>query len=196
MDFLFQIDSTILHWINQVATTEFLDSFFLLITNLHKFALVRYVMIPVLLIYAFKAAGLKALKSALILAVTVGACDLLNHRMIKPAVGRERPFQSQTDNVQLRLPYIPGGYSFPSNHAVNTMAGAMILSAYLPQLKVIALAYTFLVGYSRPYLGVHYPSDILFGWLLGWGIATLILFLVGRYLPSWAPRKIGAINNA
>lgn len=180
------LDSTLLHFINQVATAQILDSFFLLITNLHKFAVVRFVLLPALIFFAYKKAGPRALKAALVLAITVGACDLLNHRIIKPLIGRDRPFLVQSENVQMKLPYTPGGYSFPSNHAVNTMAGVVVLSSYAPQVGAVALGYAFLVGYSRPYLGVHYPSDILSGWLLGWAIAAFVLFLIRKLRPSSA----------
>ena len=60
-----------------------------------------------------------------------------------------------------------GSYSFPSSHAVNNFAVAVFFYRLFPKLKWILLGSAALIALSRPYVGVHYPSDILFGALLG-----------------------------
>jgi undecaprenyl-diphosphatase len=61
--------------------------------------------------------------------------------------------------------------TFPSNHAVNASVLATLATLYMPRLWLPAAALAFLVGYSRVYVGVHYPLDVLAGSLLGMAVA-------------------------
>lgn len=182
-------DLSLLHLINQVWTAPALDQFFSVITDLHKQDWVRFGFLPLMILYAIYRHGRRAAKAALIMALTIGCCDFFNHRIVKQLFDRSRPFVTHPESVILRLPYRPGGNSFPSNHALNSAAEAGLISAYVPALAPYLITYSVLVAYSRPYLGVHYPSDVFAGWILGWLIASLVVFLLRRYLPDWGPRK-------
>lgn len=187
MDFLNTLDLTVFHWVNHTATTPALDLFFAFITNLHREVWFSWGVIPLFIAVAIWRKGFGVWRAVLVILVAIGFCDLVNHRVLKPAVGRERPFRVESVQAQLRVEPGPRGFSFPSNHAVNTMAAAVLIGMYFPTLKVIALILVFLVGYSRPYLGVHYPSDILFGWILGAFIAWCVVQAVRRWWPAGAP---------
>lgn len=119
---------------------------------------------------------------ALVLAATVGA-RLLNVSL-KALFARPRP-----DLVQ-HLTEVRSA-SFPSGHAMDSAVIYLTLAALLARLVVpralklyfvgVALLLTFLVGLSRVYLGVHYPTDVLAGWMAGlawsvlcWGVATYL----------------------
>lgn len=119
-----------------------------------------------------------------VVALTVGAADVVSSRLIKPAVGRERPCRAL---VGLVVPTSCGvGRSFPSSHAANgfalaTVAAPTVTSGWL--LFPLAAA----VAVSRVVLGVHYPSDVVAGALLG-----VLVGLVGRRVlrsPSRRPRS-------
>jgi undecaprenyl-diphosphatase len=66
-----------------------------------------------------------------------------------------------------------GGFSFPSNHSVNNFAAAFFFYKLYPNLKIPLFVTASLIALSRVYLGVHYPSDILGGTIIGSAIGYL-----------------------
>jgi len=86
-------------------------------------------------------------------------------QILKRSVTRSRP--SRPAGLTM-LVQPPDRFSFPSGHAAATLSMALPVSAALPTFPgVLVLGLAFMVGLSRPYLGVHYPSDVLTGWLMG-----------------------------
>ena len=107
--------------------------------------------------------------------------DFVVSSFIKNVVCRPRP--SHDPAVMDLLSYVNGyrggAYGFPSNHASNGFAAATFLALILRNRWVTLSAFLWAVGscYSRMYLGVHYPSDILCGAMLGIVFAIIIFFL-------------------
>ena len=93
--------------------------------------------------------------------------------LIKKLVGRPRPF---IRNLKIVPVYIPGESSFPSGHTSTSFSTAMAVSQAYPKWYVIAPAFLWAgaTGYSRMYLGVHYPTDVLGGAVLGSGTAIAL----------------------
>lgn len=91
---------------------------------------------------------------------------------LKPLLRRDRPAESETD--PLPLVDVPVTYSFPSGHATVSFACATILTFALPRLAVPFYALAALIAFSRVYVGVHYPSDVVVGAVLGTLIAIAL----------------------
>lgn len=114
-------------------------------------------------------------QDALYMATSAAATYLLNVA-IKKLVRRPRPFLTDANLVPV---YRPGECSFPSGHTSSVFSAMASLVRVYPKWYVIAPAYLWAggVGYSRMYLGVHYPTDVTAGAVLGTGTAFAFGFL-------------------
>ncbi|MFI5264920.1 MAG: phosphatase PAP2 family protein [Candidatus Kapaibacterium sp.] len=108
--------------------------------------------------------------------------------ILKEIVQRPRPF---TEYSYIQKLSEGGSSSFPSGHTSDVFAIAMIMSLFFPRIGVIIPMFLWaaLVGYSRMDLGVHYPSDVLAGAILGAGCALFCNWMFRRY----RNRDIGAV---
>ena len=95
--------------------------------------------------------------------------------LIKEIVGRARPCDAMGWCTTLQIAS-PGGHSFPSGHAAGSFAFAGFVAVRVPRWTLVAGIYAAIVAWSRCALGVHYPSDVLTGAVLG----TMIGVAVGR----------------
>ncbi len=111
--------------------------------------------------------------------LVVAVSDPLTNRVIKPLIERERPCHRLTCVVQ-RIP-CPEGPSFPSSHAVNMAAIAVVLSCFYRRLWWMWALAAVIVGFSRVYVGVHYPGDVFFGWILGVTIGLVTVAVTRRW---------------
>jgi undecaprenyl-diphosphatase len=92
--------------------------------------------------------------------------------LLKHAVGRDRPPAVILDPKPLME--VPTTSSFPSGHAATGFACALVLARFAPRLTVPLFVLAALIAFSRVYVGVHYPFDVLAGALLGLAIATAL----------------------
>lgn len=111
--------------------------------------------------------------SGMSMAISQAASGIISQGL-KMIIQRERPYHVLQD---VRLPGTPaGGYSMPSGHATSAWALATSLSLHYPKSSVVwpSIAYALGVSLSRPYLGVHYPTDLVAGAIVGAGTAWLV----------------------
>ena len=121
-------------------------------------------------------------------AVAAGAAWLMAH-VAKAIADRARPYEVVADAVLRQQP--AHGTSFPSSHTAVTLAVAIALVPFLARpLAVVGIGYAVLVGWSRVYLGVHYPLDILGGAGIGMAAGGVILLATGTLL-----RRAGRAGN-
>lgn len=174
-------DNSIVVAIND-CHSQFLDNVIFIITDFWFFVGV------VCCIFAYSFCRYKYQKAILfcaLLLVTVGCADYLCASIIRPLVQQLRP--TNPDNpihtmLHLVNGYTGGKYGFPSCHAANSFAIAVFASLWFRKkwIALILIGWALLECYTRLYLGVHYPSDIVFGIAIGSMIAYIIYRLSKR----------------
>ena len=103
---------------------------------------------------------------------------------LKPTVGRIRPYDFQMEYFLKEIPLLAGGmhdFSFPSGHTIASFEAAVVILLNNRKLGVPAMILAFLIAFSRLYLYVHYPTDVIFSIILGTALA---------FLGNWLAQKV------
>ncbi len=103
----------------------------------------------------------------------VGLAGLLVYKLIKSGTERLRPFMVD-DQIQLGTTPLDK-YSFPSGHTLHATAFSIVVVYYFPILAWVVSPFAFLVAMSRIVLGLHYPTDVLAGVIIGVILAVVVL---------------------
>lgn len=167
------LDFQLLHIIHKIATPE-LDIFFKYLTKATE---LKYIVPLLLLLIAYKRTrkiGLQIFLSEL-LHMAIGL------HFLKPLIARPRPFLADT-SIQLVIK-APGGFSCPSGHSGTafTFAFALFFTDCPKYIKISALLFASVVGFSRLYFQVHYPTDVLLGAILGCICGATGKFFIDKY---------------
>lgn len=163
---LLQIHDTARPFLDQLATN---------VTNLGHFSAIIILILPIIFLLIYQ----KKWRLSTYLVITIIGNELLNN-ITKIAFHRLRPHLWES------ISYFPSSFSFPSGHAMGSMTFVMALlilgwgSRWSLFVAVLGFLYVLIIGWTRLYLGVHFPSDILGGWLLAiaWTISMSLLFKI------------------
>lgn len=177
LETLNSLDIKVFYWINSHHCTP-CDYIFWTLSQGWSWAIVLGAVIVLITLR-------KEPKKVLFVLLGIALCFLLGDRIsvmgFKEVVMRLRPCHALPD-VRLFDGHCGGQYGFVSSHASNCFALASFLAfRYCRKVKAlpyILLIWAALVAYSRPYLGVHYPGDIICGALVGLGCGSLAYFVV------------------
>lgn len=151
-------DKGVISWISKF-NNPFINKFMVLLTRLGDGGFVWVtIAISFLITKRYKSVSLKILLS-LCLTTIVGEV------VIKRLVGRLRP--SQIISKEDLLIKKPTSYSFPSGHTASSFGVAVILSEAFPFINILIFCLASLIGISRVYLKVHYPTDVIVGAIIG-----------------------------
>lgn len=174
-----KFDNYILFNIEKYMQNKYLDRLMPIITSMGNVGFI-WITIAVFLILdkPYRAVG-----NAVILTLIVST--IIGEGIVKHIVRRVRPCNYQnTINLLIAKPM---SYSFPSGHTVSSFAVAEILSMYFNQYKLIFIGIALLIAFSRLYLNVHYPSDIISGIIIGILCSKLVLIILNEgYLSKYA----------
>ncbi len=186
---LLEYDTDLFLFLNNLGSPTW-DTLWLIITNQWIFGPV----LGVLLLFLFyKKFGLKAVLLLMVTAALMITFTDQITNVFKRGFARPRPCGEEDIVNQIRFIAVRcGKYGFFSGHSSNTMAvaifGGLLLKEYYKKLIYILILVSFIVAYSRIYIGVHYPLDILcgltFGALSGYMFYRLSLLLLKRFITS------------
>lgn len=182
---LLQADISVLRFINQLSGNPGVDFFMDLISSAMFWIIVFAIFALVLLIKK----RYRDIRNLILVGAAMGITDQISFEVIKPLVKRERPCW-EVDNIRRYEDHCGGSYGFTSNHAANAGVAAVLIWAYFGNaLGLLAVFSASMVGFSRVYLGVHYPGDVLGGYALGVVVGFSILLIWNLLTAGYIKQK-------
>lgn len=170
---LIAMEQNLLLWIQDTVRSDVLTPFFVLITTLGNGGAIWLLLSVGLLVPK------KTRKVGILSLVALLFSWLIDNVMLKNLVARTRPYEVVPGLVS--LVGAQHDFSFPSGHTGSSFAAAVVLFRELPRkYGWPALLLAILIGFSRLYVGVHYPSDVLCGAMIGSGIAIMTVWMAIR----------------
>ena len=168
------IDFKLLIILNQKISNSLFDLIMPIITN------EDYWVIPILclIIYLLFFGQKKGKIVLFLLIISLGINDYICASIIKPTIARLRPSHEFLEYINLLVPK-GGKWSMPSNHASNMFVLATVISTFYSKAKAGIFLIAILVSFSRVYVGVHYPMDVIVGASIGTTIAIIVVSLWG-----------------
>lgn len=186
---ILDVDLELFRAVNAKVTSPFWDPFMVTLSA----AWFWWSVTALVLIWALVNKRKTVTRALLLIAVAMGISDLVAFEILKPTFKRERPCRDLTD-VRLVDNRCGGDFGFPSNHAANGFAAVtvawLVAQRYRQKTSKLfpcsLISSAALVAFSRVYLGVHYPLDVVVGALFGSMVGALCYLWVTRTrLTTW-----------
>ena len=170
-------DLPVLDWIQEELSNPWMDVIMPAITALGNAGIFWIVLaVILLLIPKYRRTGL-AMSAALLMGLVV--CNLV----MKPSFARIRPYDYQLEHfgreIALLIP-AEHDFSFPSGHTIASFEAATALTVYHKKWGIAAMILASLIAFSRLYLYVHYPTDVICAVVLGIGLGILGCVLINK----------------
>lgn len=174
LEALLSADIWLFRLVNHSIASPLLDQVMLFLTNRDLWSAVGVLA----LVFAIYRKSKKLILYCVVLVMAISITDFVTYRVLKQSIARPRPCYSIED-VRLVPPRCGSDYGFPSNHASNGMTAAVVTGLFFRRRKVWAagLALVAIVGFTRVYLGVHYPLDIIAGYIFGALVGWFVYFI-------------------
>lgn len=165
------IDYVILKFIQTNMHNSIMDKMMPIVTRFGD-GLSIWMLIGVLLVITKKYR-----KYGFIVVLSLTMCFVVGNLTLKPLVARIRPFET-VPIMNVLLISEPTDFSFPSGHAMCSFAASVGIFYMNKKIGTFALCLSAIIGFSRLYLYVHYPSDVFFGTIIGilLGFVSIIIF--------------------
>ncbi|MBE6053866.1 MAG: phosphatase PAP2 family protein [Clostridium sartagoforme] len=170
LDIINNLDISILNLIREIFSNSIMDKVMTFITRLGDSGFI-WILIGFVLL-----AQKKYRKSGFVLLIALLITSIIGEGILKNIIQRPRAFITYPDISIIIKP--PASYSFPSGHTSSSFAAAVVLGYYFKSWKYIFYIFASLIAFSRLYLFVHYPSDIVAGIILGVTCALVTIKLL------------------
>ncbi|MBQ2972706.1 MAG: phosphatase PAP2 family protein [Ruminococcus sp.] len=172
-DFITQIDFSILDFIQNNLRCDILDKIMVFLSLIGEGGIVWFMIaVPMLFFKKSRICGV-------VMILSMGITLLLGEFLLKNLIGRVRPCNINTE-IEM-LVKRPRSFSFPSGHTSSSFASATTIFKWNKKYGVFALILAALIGFSRLYNYVHFPTDVLAGALFGILMSLLVYHLFIRY---------------
>lgn len=158
-------DLPILLWIQEHMRNEPLNAFFEGVSFFGEKG--WFWIVIIIFMFVFK----KTRRVSIIAAISVGATSAIGY-LIKNLVGRQRP--TFVSDAIIVVGEKSDSFSFPSGHTLMSFACALILLRYDKRIGIPAVCFAALIGFSRIYLGEHYVTDVIAGFLLALAVSSVV----------------------
>lgn len=154
----------------QHIRSDVLDGFMIFISSLGNSGAI-WILLSIILLIKYRKIGLTCTLSLIIMQIS-------GNIFLKNIINRVRPYIEYNVDILIKAPY---GSSFPSGHTFSSFAVATAIFMWNKKWGIYAYVLAVLIGFSRLYLYVHYPSDVAAGAVLGVGVGVLSYIAVNYF---------------
>ena len=164
-----QIDFSILDWIQNTLKNPVLDVVMPVITHLGDGGFIWILLTLILIVIP------RTRKTGILIGISLAAGAIAYLLILKPIIARPRPFTQNPAAVLLIKP--PSDFSFPSGHTACAFSAVAVLFFRQNRLWIPAVILAAAIAFSRMYLYVHFPTDVLAGIIIGTGVSAAVCFI-------------------